>query len=492
MKSFSQLVEFENIMIYGDNLYDNLKALNNSDIYPYHMPGHKRNSQITPMAGYYDIDITEIDGFDNLHAPEEILLDISRQGASLYAAEAAYLLVNGSTAGILTAIMASTNWGDQMLISRNCHKSVYHGAYLQNLELLYVMPESLEGYSFTGAISGKQIADKMDQNPNCRTVLITSPTYEGITSNIKEIAQIVHERNGILIVDSAHGAHLGFADDFPKAAMGEGADFVIISLHKTLPAMTQTGLLLIGKRVKHLPVQRYLSMIQTSSPSYVLMASIQESLLYMKRYGRQRLEYMKEQLKDLCNAVKACKHIAIANRGNDGIEAEGNMWDPSKIIIYCKDQSISGKELYDILLNRYHLQMEMAAMDYVLAMFTVADTKEAYTRLGNAICEIDHLIDENYVSRACSVLRQNQLLIPITAKGLRETMDKPKKEVMLEDAIGAVAAEFVNAYPPGIPVLVPGEMIGLEQLARITEMIKLGLNVQGITKKGTILVLWEN
>lgn len=475
-------------------LFEKLKAHNENGIYPYHMPGHKRNPEITGMGAYYDIDITEIDGFDNLHAPEDILQEIQKKAAKLYHAREAYLLVNGSSCGILAAILACTKFGDSMLIGRNCHKSVYHGAYLQNLNLRYLNPENDRLLGFAGQIQAAQVDWMMDHYPDCKTVLITSPTYEGIVSDVRAIAQVVHEHGGILIVDCAHGAHLGFSDCFPENPCEAGADLCIFSLHKTLPAMTQTALLTVGNHCEQLNLQRFLRMVQTSSPSYVFMASMEQCLQYMESDGAKALERMALRLFWLRGQIRNCTQIGIA--GDSSLESccyeKGNL-DPGKIVIYSKNPNLTGKRLYDILLHQYHLQMEMAAASYVLAMFTVADRMEGYERLAKALLEIDQIIAAQEPERSEKVV--SEIEIPDMPKKkllLRDAMERAAVSVHLSEAVGCIAAEFVNVYPPGIPLLVPGECFGQKEVDHLQKLQEDGLNVQGISKEGMVSVVWEN
>lgn len=239
------------------SLYAQLSAYGNSDYYPYHMPGHKRSSRAGEMARYYDIDITEIDGFDDLHHAEGILREAQERANRLYGAEETYYLVGGSSCGVLASIMAVARRGEELLIARNCHKSVYHAAILQELRVHYCYPALLEEYGIYGGVEAEDVSRMIEEHPDCKAVVITSPTYEGIMSDIGAIARAVHELDKILIVDEAHGAHLGLDPHMPTGAVAAGADLVVHSLHKTLPAMTQTALLHVqGERVDRARLRR--------------------------------------------------------------------------------------------------------------------------------------------------------------------------------------------------------------------------------------------
>lgn len=505
------------------SLFQKLKEHAASDIYPYHMPGHKRNTKITDMASYYDIDITEIDGFDNLHAADGILKQVEEKAASLYQATKAKMLINGSTVGVLASILGCTRRGDTILVARNCHKSVYHAAYMNELDLLYLSPEVVAPWNLPGSISPEQIQKKLDENPECRVVVITSPTYEGIVLPVREIAKVVHAAKGILIVDSAHGAHLGFSCSVAPNVIQEGADIAIVSLHKTLPAMTQTSLLLYGAGFKETEnIDKYLRMLQSSSPSYVLMASIETALNYMEEQGDKALSRMVESLKDMCDKVSGCKHIGIAGTDLHGKYAfkKGN-WDPGKIVIYSKDESISGQELYDCLLNEYHLQMELATDRYVLAMFTVSDTTEAYERLSDAILNLEKQLEagrgaEGTVDCQAKGYKRN-LYYNTDSYGNIEpycNMDNedvtdyekdtlPKVVLPIYRALdaryemcnlahlqeGMVVADFINIYPPGTPIYVPGEALTKAGIEQIKKSKKMGLNLQGVNEDWAVKIV---
>ena len=255
-------------------LLEKLTAYGASDHYGFHMPGHKRQLDLMEGISPYQIDITEIDGFDDLHHAEGILKEAQEQAAKVYHAEETHFLVNGSTAGILSAILGSTRRGDQILVARNCHKSVYHAIEMQELKPVYLYPGFDPEAQLNTEISAEDVRAALERHPGVRAVVIVSPTYDGIVSDVESIAEAVHVHDIPLIVDEAHGAHFGFHPYFPENANQKGADLVIHSLHKTLPALTQTALLhMNGERADRRRVRKYLHMLQTSSPSYVLMAS---------------------------------------------------------------------------------------------------------------------------------------------------------------------------------------------------------------------------
>lgn len=456
------------------NLYQKLLENGKSDFYPYHMPGHKRKPITEVLKRVCDIDITEIDGFDNLHHAEGILHDLQKRAAEVYGAEESFYLVNGSTSGILSAISAVASRGDTILIGRNCHKSVYHGAYLNGLKLKYLFPESMKDVGFSCGIKVEQVREFLEESArtgnDIKAVLIVSPTYEGMVSDIRAIAEVVHSYGIPLIVDEAHGAHLGFHELWPKSACTEGADIVIQSLHKTLPSLTQTALLHVnGDLVDRERLRRFLCVYQTSSPSYVFMAGMAEAIEFMAQNGRIQMDKFAGLWGQMLLRLEDCRVLKIYPGTDIG-----------KLVISVGNSSMSGQKLYDILLNRYHLQMEMSGGNYVLAMFTLTDEKDAYDRLTDALLELDKELEPCAQSVGGSLTKDMHNIQLKKALEFWEAWDKPRKVLELKKCKGYIAGEFINLYPPGIPMLVPGEVLNEEILEIIEEYMRQGLPVQGV------------
>lgn len=441
-------------------IYDRLKAYGKSDFYPFHMPGHKRNSKCGPLSELYRLDITEIDGFDDLHHPVSIIREAQERAAQLYHSEHTYFLIDGSTAGILTAISAVSGRGRKLILARNCHKAVYHAAFLNHLELCYVYPELLKGHGIAGEIRAQDIENQIkailseeegkEPKELICGVVITSPTYDGVSSDVQEIADMVHRYELPLIVDQAHGAHFGVHPAFPENAVAQGADAVIHSVHKTLPAPTQTALLHInGDLIGRNEVEKYLHIYQSSSPSYVLMAGIDESIAFVKKRGYEGLDKVVKFRRKLEDTAAALKNLKLC----PGTE-------PGKALIYDQSGRMSGQELMERLERKYHLQMEMASGAYVTAILTMADQKAGIRRLRKALCELDQFIEKlPFRERTEEVIFRAQKKLPMW-----QAYEAAYDEVDIYSAAGRITAEFVGLYPPGIPLLVPGEIVPKEIL----------------------------
>ena len=476
----------------GD-LYHKLKEYAKSDFYPYHMPGHKRRLLGETLGkgnfpdGVAELDITEIDGFDNLHDAQGILKQIQGKAASLYGADESFYLINGSTAGILSAISATVPEGGKLLMARGSHKAVYHAVYLRKLTPRYLYEETEEAFTCSLPITVTQVKQALRENPDVSAVLIVSPTYEGLMADVGAIAEEVHKKGIPLIVDSAHGAHLGFHPAWPENCARQGADLVIESLHKTLPAPTQTAVLHAnGSLVDRNRLKRFLQIYQSSSPSYLLMSAMEEALDIVAEKKDELFGAFLDNWNRMLHELSRCKNIQVLQKPGSDI---------GKLVVMDGSGNMSGRELYKILLEKYHLQLEMSTEKYVLAMFTIADSKEAYERMTSALLEIDGLCEKEEIQQKKfaeynEIRKQNlQKIYPRAVMNLAESWQKDAEEVLLSRAKGKISGEFVNLYPPGIPIIVPGEELTEEICVYLQNLMDNGLDVQGLQKKdGRIVV----
>lgn len=458
-------------------LYEKLNQYAEEGYYPFHMPGHKRNLQLMKPMQPYAIDITEIDGFDNLHNAEDVILESMKRAARLYHSQNTFYLVNGSTAGILTGISACTNKGDKILMARNCHKSAYHAVFLNELNPVYLYPQYDDKRGIQCGYSVKYIKEMLIKNPDVSFIVLVSPTYEGVVSEIEEICNIAHEHGIPVLVDEAHGAHFRFHEAFPKSAVDLGADIVIQSVHKTLPAFTQTALLHVNSELVDLEkVKAYSAVYQTSSPSYVFMAGIDACVDLIETRGEELFDNLLKHLNDFYEEMKSLKYLKV-------LDYEGR--DLSKIIISTKESNMTGTQLYDILLNNYKIQMEMVEEDYVLAIASVGDTPEGFTRLKNALKEIDAAAKSRDSQKTVSY----GTIEAVVACTQHEAFHMKKKQCLLKESVGQVSANFVYLYPPGIPILAPGEFIQKEIVERIHSYLESGLSVKGLLDEKYIQVV---
>lgn len=468
-----------------DYLYDQLLSYSNNGYYPMHMPGHKRNTKMLNMVNPYSIDITEIDGFDDLHNSKGILSRAMDRAKRLYSSEETYFLINGSTVGILAGIVGSTKKGDKVLVARNCHKSVYNAILLNELKPIYIYPEIDKEYGISGGICPGEISRLLSCHKDIKLVVITSPTYEGVVSDIKSIADIVHGYKVPLIVDEAHGAHFGFHKELPSTSIGAQADIVIHSVHKTLPSFTQSAIMHInGNIVKKKEIHRYLSIFQSSSPSYILISGIDQCMRLLDSTDNFLFEDWIRRIEEFRTRLSVLKNIKMIDDtivGNNSIYD----YDISRLVISVKDSNITGLQLYTRLLQQYKIQMELVSKDYIIGITSICDTKEGFKRLSDALIEIDKDLVKETKYKTCNKEQirksNNELDIAIP---IFEVYNKKSKKIKLLESEGSISYEYAYLYPPGIPLIVPGEIISSDIILILTTIMTSGLKVEGLEDEG--------
>ncbi len=411
----------------SDSLLQKLIEYNGSKT-PFHMPGHKRATKNSLLP--YSIDITEVEGFDNLHDMQGVLKDIATLGKSIYKSLMSFPLVNGSTCGILAGLYALSRENKNILIARNCHKSVYNAVEILGLNPFYILPEMTEIGTF-GAIS-PQKTEQYIKEYNIGIVVITSPTYDGVISDISEIYNICKKHGVYLFVDSAHGAHLTDAC--------KNCDLCVVSLHKTLPALTQTAMLNVYSECVNLDILKHgLSIFETSSPSYILLASIDECMRYMKNHP-ESLKVLEDRLLSFYKNVSTLKNIRVTHFDDLG-----------KIIITASD----GYLLMEML-REENIELEMASEKYALAMATVMDTDESLEKLSSALFKIDKFFS------FCADVESMKIPLPEKSMNISDTVNIKGEFYDIKKAEGKISLEYIWSYPPGIPILAPGEIISSE------------------------------
>lgn len=425
-------------------LYDKLKG--NKKL-PFHMPGHKRNTKLLGDKLPYEIDITEIDGFDNLHCPEGVIKEIEEKAKKVYNSDNSFLLVNGSTVGILAAISTVLKQGDTVLMARNCHKSVYNAIELVGARAEYILPDTDE-FGIFKAVNTSVIETKL-KIIKPKLIVLTSPTYEGVCSDIEKITRLAHSYNIPVLLDAAHGAH--------NISLAKSADIVIMSLHKTLPALTQCAVAHVNSTLVDAKLFRIkLSVFETSSPSYVLMASIDECLSFMSDNELINQSFIKER-----NAL--LRSLSPLNKLK-AVEYD----DLTKLVIFCGESDITGVQLSDMLRNDYNIEVEMSCKDYIVLILTICDDFENYKTLSKALISIDKTLEKRGFSA------NNQLSLPQKS----DIFAKNPAFVELDNCEGKVSAEYIWAYPPGIPLITPNEVISAELIDYIKKNIGCGINIQ--------------
>jgi len=412
------------------------------------MPGHKRNPAFLPQ-NLAALDMTEIPGMDVLSSPEKsgIIEKLQANIADFYGAKHSFFLVNGSSAGVLAAVCATCKEDETVVIPRNAHTSVYNALILSGAVPSYIMPE-ITDEGLAGGISPAVLHDM----PEGATVLVVSPTYEGFVSDIAAIAKIVHGKNGVLIVDEAHGAHFAFHDYFPKSAIAFGADIVVQSFHKTLPALGQSAVLHISQNAKVNidAIKLYINIVQTSSPSYILMSVCDFMLGKLWREPRCFDRYVTrlEELRAALPSENSGMTVRLSGAKAGGYSIHDI--DPGKILLTAPD----AEKIAAIMADKYRVQMEMASGQHILAMTSVADTSEGFARLVAAVKGIN--AEGGYVFPAYTA---HSFRLPEIVMSPKQAMNYPTKLLPWRNAVGKISAQVIAKYPPGIAVIAPGERV---------------------------------
>jgi len=482
---------------------------NTQGSYPWHMPGHKRRLHtIFPeiVDNPFSIDVTEVAGLDDFHHPTGIIKQALDRATQIYGSLQSYYLVNGSTCGILAAISAVCKPGDSIIIARNSHKAVYHAIRMLRLRPVYVMPDWNDKLSMFGGMSSEAVKKALKTHSDAKAVILVSPTYEGVVSDVEKIAKIAHKAKVPLIVDAAHGAHFEYManvnetisttnyEKVPDPAIRLGADIVIESLHKTLPAMTQCAILHYKSGfIKQSRLEEYLSIYQSTSPSYVFMATMEACLKKMDHERDGLFIVYKQLLDEYRKKLQGLQHIHLVGE-NDFKKHNIYDYDDGKFVFSVENcgipqedgiRRVNGVVLSEILEKEYGQVMEMAAGNYVIAMTSVADTKEAFEALYQALETIDGQLTElNEITDMYNEEGVNYSLLPQRKMTIADAKESNLLEVSLEESVGHVCGEYIYIYPPGVPLIVPGEVITNEIIQEIRKAIKLGLNIKGLVKKG--------
>lgn len=449
------------------------------------MPGHK-GSGIYRSTGhgefldnFMDCDVTEIQGADNLFLTEGILKEAQDRYADLYEVRKSYLQINGSSGANIASMLASVPQGKKIVMARNCHKSCFNALVLGGIKPLYVYPQMIEEYGISGAIDPADIDEMLTNNSDAEAVILPSPNYYGICSDIKAIADIVHKHGKILIVDQAHGAHLRFFSKFgiegmPMSAEEAGADLVVNSTHKTLASLTESAILNVtSERVDLAILEDKLQQVESTSPSYVLMASLDINASILYEHGDRLFHEWRDALDlfyDKAPAIPGMEHIG---------KIPGHDW--TKMNFSLGKLGISGDELEQILMKEYDIFIELFTGDLVMCMSGIGNTYSDIDRLVNALSEI---AEKN---QGGTKEKKAQLIPP---DDIFELHDIPvlKKTVKLSEAEGMICAASIIPYPPGIPFVCPGEKITKGAIEYISAMRAIGEKVIGVNADSEIIV----
>ena len=439
---------------------------------PWHMPGHKRKGIGSKLDDIYIWDLTEVPGVDDLHHPEGMIKDSLNELKNIYGTFASYYLVNGATCGIHIAIAACREYGKKIVVARNCHKSVINGAMLMGLAPVFVEPEKISENALPdiyGEITADALESVLRDEKDICAVVITSPTYEGVLSDIESIKSITDKYGVWLIVDEAHGAHLPFMEDLGKSAVKCGGDIVVQSLHKTMPAMTQTAILHNNVPKLDDNIKKYMSVFMTTSPSYIMLRSMEDAIAW--GVENNHFEYIK-CLMNFREKVSSLKYLKLVSAKE--IKTLGAYdYDESRIVITTVNNLNSGKTpvitgdiISSLLVKLGNIVVEMSGTDYVVLISTPMDSKEDFEHLYNTLCAVDKQI-ENYISGKD---------VDLTQVGKSDLSYTPEYIMSL---IGTTAKDNIYVYPPGNYILTVGEEITEDVAKQLINNIKSKKTIWG-------------
>lgn len=470
-------------MVNKTPLYDGIINYIQEGNTSFHMPGHKNGKGILKLKEKIDfkdnllfIDQTEIPGLDNLHMPEGIIKEAQYLAARAFRSDYTYFLVNGTTCGVYSMILGTTNEGDKIILPRNSHRAVAGALIIGGLWPVYYEPEVDFERGIAVGVSPEKIEEIIIKNPDAKAVLITNPTFYGTCSDIEKIANIAHKHNMILLVDEAHGAHLPFSKKLPICAMDAGADVAAQSAHKTLSAFTQSSMLHVRKgRVDVEKIEFMLKLTQTTSPSYILMASLDIARYQMEEHGEELLDnliHMTKKFRDKINELTDVNCFGNEIIGQNSIYN----FDPTKITINFRKMNIEGTKVAEILRSKYKIQIELSDIYNILAMATIGDSMEDYEKLYEAIHDINKKYKEDSIKKE---LPHIVWKMPYQALSPRQAIYEPLEMVNIENCYGRISAEIIAPYPPGIPVIMPGEIITKDIIDNVLKVKEAGIKING-------------
>lgn len=456
----------------GNFILNQLCDIINNNLVSFHVPGHKLG-KIYDKIGYlnileniYKMDTTEILGTDNLHCPEGIIKKSQERAARVFKSQNTYYLINGSTCGIQAAIMSVCNPKDKIIVNRDCHQSVINSLILGDIEPVYIYPQIDNETNILMGINSQDAIEVINKNLDSKAILLTYPTYYGKVYDLKKICDYAHSKGITVIVDEAHGAHLGLSDKLPMTALEQGADIVIQSTHKTLPSFTQSSMIHTqGQRVNQERLTSVLRMIESSSPSYMLMSSLELAVDIYETKGQTLMNELLYNIDLFKNNMQKNKYINIYN--ND---------DKTKIFISSKKLGLTGYELDEMLRINYNIQVELSNYYGVLLICTIGNDRSDFKSLEDALQDIS----SNHINEKNIDYIEYPINIPQKELSPREAFYNEKKSVKIDDSIGKICGEYIIPYPPGICLVSPGEIITKEVIDYILACHKKGMNISGM------------
>lgn len=459
-------------------IYEALRKFRRMRVVPFDVPGHKRgrgNMELTEFLGEdcMNVDVNSMKPLDNLCHPVSVIKDAEMLAAEAFGAANAFFMVGGTTSAVQSMIMYACKEGDKIIMPRNVHRSAINAMILTGAVPVYVNPDVNHQLGIALGMSVSQVEQAIRDNPDAKAIMINNPTYYGICSDLQRITDLAHEHGMLVLVDEAHGTHFYFGENFPITAMATGADCASVSMHKSGGSLTQSSFLLMGKNINADYMRQVINLTQTTSASYLLLSSLDISRKRLALGGREifaqtveMAEYARSEINEIGGYYAYSRELINGDSIYD--------FDVSKLSIYTLPIGLAGIEVYDLLRDEYDIQIEFGDIGNVLAYISVGDRKRDIERLISALAEIKrrfgkssaHMLTQEYIS-------------PVVTETPRKAFYASKRSLPLEEAAGHVCSEFVMCYPPGIPILAPGELITPEIIEYIRYAKEKGCQMTG-------------
>ena len=473
-------MEKENLKINQNRapIYEALQTFREMRVVPFDVPGHKHgrgNPELTAFLGAQcvSIDVNSMKPLDNLCHPISVIQEAEILAADAFGAAYAFLMVGGTTSSVQSMVLSVCKRGDKIILPRNVHRSVINALVLCGAVPVYVNPEVDRNLGISLGMQREQVAKEIKENPDAVAILVNNPTYYGICSDISAIVKMAHDANMYVLADEAHGTHFYFGDNMPVSAMKAGADMAAVSMHKSGGSLTQSSLLLIGPNISKGHVRQIINLTQTTSGSYLLMSSLDISRRNLALRGKEvfarvirMADYAREEINAIGGYYAFGKELINGNSIFD--------FDPTKLSVHTRDIGLAGIEVYDILRDEYDIQIEFGDIGNILAYLSIGDRPQELERLVSALAEIRRL----YQTDSSGLLSQ-EYIAPEVVASPQDAFYADKKSLPLRDSLGCVCSEFVMCYPPGIPILAPGERITSEILDYIEYAKAKGCSMTG-------------
>ena len=459
-------------------VYEALERFRKQRVVPFDVPGHKRgrgNPELVKLLGEQcvSLDVNSMKPLDNLCHPVSVIYDAEQLAADAFGAAHAYFMVGGTTSAVQSMILTACKAGDKIILPRNVHKSVINALVLCGAEPVYVNPDVDNHIGIALGMETAAVEKAMNENPDAVAVFVNNPTYYGICSDLRSIVKLAHDRGMLVLADEAHGTHLYFHEALPVSGMEAGADMAAVSMHKSGGSLTQSSLLLLNSTVNTRYVEQIINLTQTTSASYLLLSSLDISRRNLALRGHESFEkvsamaeYARKEINSIGGYYAYGKDIVNGGSIFD--------FDVTKLSVYTRDMGLTGIEVYDLLRDEYDIQIEFGDIGNILAYISIGDRIQDIERLVGALEDIKRLY-----SRKSSMLHNAEYIAPIVAATPQKAFYSEKELIPIRETAGRICGEFVMCYPPGIPILAPGEQITEEIIDYILYAKEKGCSMQG-------------